>query len=143
MNIYLFFYKGDYDGPNIMRCIDGEPKICAMLGFKHLFSKNLSEDEIALAIKIHSFPQWIVDIWINGPLRMGFKVVQIKNEPVLYILYQYQSGYAIQAAFDCEAEQMTDDGSEMYRIMDEMVDEAKRFDQADIESIPSSVLGIY
>ena len=143
MNIYLFFYKGDYDGPNIMRYIDSKPNKAQIWPFKHLFFKHLSEDEIALAIKIHSFPQWLVDIWINEPLRMGFKIVQIKNEPVLYILYQYQSGYAIQAVFDCEAEQMTDDGSEMYRIMDEMVDEAKRFDQADIESIPSSELGIY
>ena len=110
---------------------------------KHLFFKHLSEDEIALAIKIHSFPQWIVDIWINEPLRMGFKIVQIKNEPKLYILYQYQSGYAIQVAFECEAEQMTDDGSGMYRVMDEMVDEAKMFDQADVEPMPLSELGIY
>ena len=143
MNIYLFFYKGDYDGPNIMIIYIHKPNMAQVVDVKLLFFKQLSEDEIALAIKIHSFPQWFVDIWINEPLRMGFKIVQIKNEPKLYILYRYPGCYGVQVAFECEAEQMTDDGSGMYRVMDEIVDEAKRFDQADIESIPSSELGIY
>ena len=124
-----------------------KPNKAQIYTFNRLFFKHISEDEIALVIKIHSLPQWFVDIWINEPLRMGFKIVQIKNDPALYplfyIIYRYPGGHGVRIAFDCEAEQMTDDGSEMYRIMDEMVDEAKRFDQADIESIPLSELGIY
>lgn len=120
--------------------------------FKHLFMKTLSEEALDLKIKIHSFPQWFVDIWINEPRRMGFSIVDIKDAcirfkgelvPGFYIVYSYPGGYAIQVTTDSDAENTYDDGAKLYRQMDELVKETRKFSKQKPELITLGELGIH
>ena len=129
MNIYLFFYKGNYVSPNIKPMFGSWMLVTID---KQSPGIPLSDDEIRLKIKLTYLSQLFVDDWINRPINMGFKIYCISWKPVrlrdelgfkywskmLLVRYGVDPDHSIDVDFGAYPENIVDNGLRLFKVLE-------------------------